>query len=131
MLRNLFAIILAVIAGLAVAKFIEGVIGGGVAPEDTAGAREQVGLVVGWFVGAFAASGIALLIGRRWAPLGWLAAATVLFAASITLMTFSLPLLLWPASAAAAAAGGGLAIRLLKAQHQYPQKNPSETLFDD
>ncbi len=126
MLRNLVAVILATVIGLTVAKFIEGLIGGGVA----AGAREFGGLVAGYFAGAFIAAAIALLIGRRWVPLGWLGAATILFASVITLATFSLPLLLWPLSAAACGAGGWLAVTLLKAEMQYRQGKQDETLFD-
>jgi hypothetical protein len=130
MLRNLLAIIVATIAGLAIAKFVEGAIGGGAAPGETIAGAEQAGLVIGWGVGAFVAAALALAIGRRWAPLGWLGAGTIFFAAAITLMTFSLPLLLWPTSAAATGAGGWLAIKLLKAQYAYPNASPKATLFD-
>jgi len=131
MLRNLFAIILATIIGLAVARLVEGVIGGGVAPGETADAKALIGLSIGYFVGAFVAAGLALLIGRRWAPLGWLGAGTVLFAAVITLLTFKLPLFLWPVSAAACGAGGWLAIRLLKGAMQFSASGKTESLFDD
>ncbi len=130
MLRNLIAIIIATIAGLAVARFVESLIGGGVAPGEAADARELAGLAAGYFVGAFAAAALALLIGRRWAPLGWLGAITIGFAAVITLVSFKLPLLLWPASAAACAAGGWCAIKLLRAQYEHPQAKPKETFFD-
>ncbi len=130
MLRNLVAIILATIVGLAIAKLIEGVIGGGVPPGEAASARELAGLAAGYFGGAFVAAAIALLIGRRWAPLGWLGAATILFAAFITLTTFSLPLILWPLSVAACGAGGWLAVRLLRADMQYRQGKQNESLFD-
>lgn len=130
MLRNLAAIIPATIIGLAVAKFIEGLIGGGAAPGIAVNAREIAGLAIGYFGGAFTAAVIALLIGRRWAPLGWLGASTILFAAIITLATFKLPLVLWPLSAAACGAGGWLAVKLLKAEMQYRQDNQKESLFD-
>ncbi len=131
MLRNLAAIILATIIGLALAKFIEGVLGGGVAPGEAASAQEYLGLTVGYLIGAFAASLIALLVGRRWAPLGWLSAATIFFAAVITILSFKLPLWVWPLSAAACAAGGWLAGRLLKAERQYRPGKPKESLFDN
>ena len=131
MLRNLLAIIVATVAGLAIAKFIEGLIGGGVAPGEAAAGREIAGLAVGYLVGAFIAATLAMLIGRRWAPLGWLGAATIGFAAVITLMSFNLPWVLWPLSAAACAAGGWGSIKLLKAQYQLPNAKPKETLFDD
>lgn len=130
MLRNLAAIILATIIGLSVAKLIESMIGGGVPPGEAASARELAGLCVGYFGGAFTAAIIALLIGRRWAPLGWLGASTTLFAAIITLATFKLPLVLWPASAAACGAGGWLAIKLLKAQMHHRTNAQNGSLFD-
>lgn len=129
MLRNLLAIIVATIAGLAIAKFIEGALGGGVDPGAGADPREQVALVAGYLLGAFSAALIAMVAGRRWAALGWLGAATVFFAAAITLITFKLPLLLWPASAAACAFGGWAGVRLLKAPMAYPH-DKRETLFD-
>ncbi len=131
MLRNLAAIIVAAIAGLIVAKFAEALIGGGVAPGEAADGGNLAGLVAGYFIGAFIAASIALLIGRRWAPLGWLAAATILFNAIITMTTFKLTLFLWPVSIAACAAGGWLAIRLLKASTSSPQNNRKESLFDN
>lgn len=130
MLRNLLAIILASIAGLTVAKFVESLTGGGVQPGEAVGLQYQAGLVLGYLFGAFTAAALALLIGKRWAPLGWLGAATVFFAAGITLLTFKLPLLLWPASAVATLAGGWLAVKLLKAQSQYPHASPKEKIFD-
>lgn len=130
MLRNLAAIILATIVGLALARFVEGLIGGGVVAGEAASAKDLVGLSIGYFVGAFVAAGLALLVGRRWAPLGWLGAATILFAAILTLTTFKLPLILWPASAAACGAGGWLAIKLLKGTMPYPASNKNESLFD-
>ncbi|MEM8771098.1 MAG: hypothetical protein AAGD92_05545 [Pseudomonadota bacterium] len=130
MLRNLLAIIVATIIGLSVAKFVEGAFGGGVAPEEVASAIDQLGLVVGWFVGSFIAAVLALLVGKRWAPLGWLAAGTIFFAAIITLVSFPLSFLLWPASAAATAAGGFAAIKLLNAQTSHPGSENKNGLFD-
>lgn len=130
MLRSLIAIVIATIIGLSIAKFIESLVGGGVAPGEAASARQLGGLAVGYFAGAFVAALIALLIGRRWAPLGWLGAGTILFAAILTLATFKLPLILWPACAAACGAGGWLAVKLLKARMQYRTSKQNESLFD-
>ena len=64
MLRSLFAVIVAVIAGLGAAKFLEGGL------EAVSGAQDGAGysfiLAASWFFGAFVAALIALLIGRRW-----------------------------------------------------------------
>ena len=131
MLRNLVAIIVATIVGLAAAKFLEALVGGGAAPGEAASAGALIGLVAGYLAGAFVAAALALLIGRRWAPLGWLGAATIGFAAVITLVSFNLPWFLWPASAAACAAGGWCAVTLLRAKTQQPQTKPNESLFDN
>lgn len=130
MLRNLVAIIPATIAGLAVAKVIESLLSGGVTPSSAVGLGYQLALTLGYLTGAFAAAAIALVIGKRWAPIGWLASATIFFAAVITMVTFSLPLLLWPLSLAACMAGGWLAIRLLKATNAPARRNEAESLFD-
>lgn len=134
MLRSLTAVIVATIVGLTAAKFVEG---SGTArlalnPGDAApSATYQALLVAGWALGAFAAALTALLIGRRWAPLGWLAAATILFAACMTVMTFALSWVLWPASAAATALGGFLAVRLLRASYASPGKSRKGSVFGE
>ncbi|MEO1252434.1 MAG: hypothetical protein AAFW81_08830 [Pseudomonadota bacterium] len=127
MIRNLIVIIIASIVGLAAAKFTESIVGGNAG--DAAGARYIAGLVVGYFLGAFIAAAIALIGGRRWAPLGWLGAATIFFGAVITMVTYALPFIMWPASAAACALGGWIAIRLLKAE-AAPPATGGEGLFD-
>ena len=137
MLRSLGAVLIATIVGLTVSKFVEGaaqaILG---APPQIDGGTLIVGdgyggvLVVAWTIGAFVAACCALLIGRRWAPLGGLAAATVFFSAAIALMSFSLHWILWPISALATAGGGFAAIRLLRAKARYPEKNQKRVLFD-
>lgn len=130
MIRSLAAIIVATVSGLAFAKFLEGLIGGGVSEGGLLIRAEQAGLVIGYFGGAVLASGLSLLIGQRWAPLGWLGAATILFAATLTLLGARAPWCLWPLSAIACAAGGWIAVRALKAPMAYPQKPQREKLFD-
>ncbi|MBB5519979.1 hypothetical protein [Amphiplicatus metriothermophilus] len=120
MLRSLLAVIVAVIAGLAVAKLVESAglalrISGDGAADFHAGA-----LIVGWGLGAFVAAFAALLMARRWAPVGWLAAATILFQAVMTLMNAVLPLWAWLGAVLTIGAGGWAAIRLTKASHARP-----------
>lgn len=138
MLRSLVAVIVAVITGLAAAKFVEafgqGMLhegAGGVAEGGSVSGSYQALLAAGWFVGAFVASALALLIGKRWAPLGVLAAGTVLFAAIITQITFTMSWFLWPMSAIATAAGGFLALKALKATRAYPLPSRSKAPFSD
>lgn len=111
MLRSIVAIIVAVIAGLAVARTVEAVglaaIG---APQREAYAAL---LLAGWCMGAFAATGIALLIAQRWAPVGALAAATMLLQALLSGAAFG-PLLIVVAALLIAGAGYG-AILLTRA----------------
>lgn len=136
MLRSLFAIIVAVIAGLSVARFIEAAtaslraspasLGDGALPFD-----HQLTLVVGWFVGAAVASALALLLGRKWAPLGFLASGTILFSAIITILTFSLNwLIAAPAAIATAFAAYGVHI-LMKPQMDYPQGKAKRDYFSE
>ncbi len=133
MLRSLIAIIVAAITGLVAAKFIEGAAqaGLGLNAEATATFPYQLVLIVAWGVGAFAAALTALLIGRRWAPLSWLAAASILFAASMTIFSFSLSWILWPATALATGAGALAANKLVKAKKAYPAANKPQGLFRD
>lgn len=137
MLRSLGAVLIATFVGLTVSKFVEGAgqaIWG--APPQIDGGTFVVGdiygaiLVVAWAIGAFVAASCALLMGRRWAPLGGLAAATVFFSAAIALMSFSLHWILWPISALATAGGGFAAIRLLRAKARYPEKKQKRAYFD-
>ena len=125
MLRSLIAVVVAVLVGLVTAKFVEGAGQSGLgldAGAPRAGAYQLL-LLSSWGLGAFAAAASAILIGRRWAPLGWLGAASVFLQASVTLITYNLSWLLWPASAIAACAGGYLAMRLLRAQTTIPGGN--------
>lgn len=136
MLRSLIATIAATIVGLAAAKFVEGAGTAGLAldapnREEPASLAYHILLVAGWGIGAFAAAATALLIGRRWAPLGWLAAATIFFAAVMTAMTHALSWLLWPGSAAATALGGLAAVRLLRAPNAPPAKGRERSLFGE
>ncbi len=129
MIRSLFAVIVAVISGLGAAKLVEGA---GVYFLHAAplSAAHQGLLIAGWLAGAFVSALIALLLGRRWAPLGGLAAASVFLAAFITLIANPLNWLLWPAAAIATALGGFAAIRLTGAQGSHPALRKKDGLFD-
>ena len=137
MLRSLFAIIVANIVGVAVAKLIENM--GMTAfppPSDIdVASRESIlyvwsfmpagyklMLAAGWLIGALAASSVALLLGRRWAPLGWLGAACIGFHATMTLFYFPAELWLWFASIFSVAAGGLAGHVLWHPTMAFPQK---------
>lgn len=129
MLRSLFAVIVAVIAGLGAARFLEG----GLAAISGAqgGAGYSFILAASWFFGAFVAALIALLIGRRWAPVGGLAAGTIFFSAFITMLPGTLGWWLWPMAAIATAAGGWLALRIGGAKAAPFSGAKKEDVFPD
>ncbi len=138
MLRSLFSIIAAVIIGLTAAKFVEG--GGAALLADgenplvsgqPLSASYHLVLAAGWLAGAFIAATTALLLGKRWAPLGWLAGGCIFFSACLTIMTFSLSWVLWPVAAMATVAGAFAAIKLLKATTAHPATMAEKELFGD
>lgn len=130
MIRSLFAVIVAVITGLGAARLVEGA---GAALFDAApmSPAYQGVLVAGWLTGAFAAALLALLLGRRWAPLGGLAAASVFLAAFIALISNTLSWLLWPGAMLATALGGFAAIKLTGAKASHPALRKKDGLFDE
>lgn len=131
MLRSLIAVVAAVLVGLTTAKFIEGAgqAGLGLDPAAPATTSYHLLLLGGWGIGAFAAAATAILLGKRWAPLGWLGAASVFLEAGITLLTFKLSWFLWPASTVVVLAGGFLASRLLRAETSHPTPSGEKGLF--
>ena len=92
--------------------------------------REGVWLTASWTLGAFVAAAAALLLGRRWAPLGWLAAATVFFNAIITLIGVVAPWPVWPGAGLGCLAAGWGAAKLLRARVDYPARARSAELFE-
>jgi hypothetical protein len=130
MLRSLIAVVAAAIVGLATAKFIEGAAQTGMGLTEATAPAYQFALFVGWGLGAFAAAATALLMGKRWAPLGWLAAAGVFLIAALAMISFSASWLLWPAAMLATGGGGFAAVRLLRARTSLPVKASQKGLFD-
>lgn len=129
MLRSLAAVIIAIIAGLTLAKIIEGG-GAALAGATPQSATYQVLLALSWFAGAFAAGVIALLIAKRWAPVGIIAASSMFLSAFTALTSTPLSWLLWPASILATGVGAHLAILATKATFASPVKNSKGGLFE-
>ncbi|WDI31192.1 hypothetical protein PUV54_14670 [Hyphococcus flavus] len=130
MLRSLVAVIIAVVAGLAVAKLIEG----GAAALMQASASStiyQAFLALSWFTGSFSAALIALFIARRWVPVGVIAAASMFVSAIVVLVSSPLHWILWPAAAVLTFCGGALAIKVTSASYALPQQNSKDGLFDE
>ena len=88
MVRSLIAVIIAVIFGLAVANGFERV---GLAWDGLSPIGFDSFLLAGWGTAAFVAAIIALLIGRKWAPLGWLAAAAMVLFGLASSAVMALP----------------------------------------
>lgn len=148
MLRSLAAILVAVLVGLTSAKFVEGAgmaaIGDAASieqfedvDESTEGAVKRIVsgsvaslLVFSWAFSSFVASALALFIGKRWAPVGWLAAMTIAFNALVSLLGATVPWWLWPFGILATVLGGFAAIKVLNASYAYPMPKKADGLFE-
>ena len=130
MIRSLAAVIIAVIAGLSAAKLMEG---GGAAVIDAPAPFAVYSALVSmsWFGGAFVAALLAMLIGKRWAPLGILAAASIFLGAVLALFSNPLGWWMWPAALVATALGGFGAVRILGAGFLHPDIHRKDGLFDE
>lgn len=134
MLRSLLAVIAAVIAGLTVARFIEAGLSGVLPAHDNdTSLAYYLALAGSWTAGAFTAAMTAILIGRRWAALGWLGASTMLFSAVMTILTAKLPWVLFPGAFLGAIAAAYIAVKITGANYQRPENKtaPGQGLFDD
>lgn len=130
MIRSLIAVIIAVIAGFALAKTVEGA-GAAMTGAAPGAVAYDLVLLLGWLAGAFVAALLALAIGAKWAPLGAVAAGSILFGAVITLFSYPMDWFMWPGALAAAALGGYGAIRLAGARKEHPALTRKTGLFDD
>ena len=126
MIRSLLAIIVATVTGFASAKFVEG------AGLSLGGAGvHNIALLLGWGIGAFVAAVTALIIGQRWAPLGWLAAATVLLASVLALSAGQTAIYMWPVAFGLITAGAFGAQKITGARATLTIQNKASGLFDD
>lgn len=130
------AAVMAVLVGLTTSKFIEGagqayLNNAPILTEGTVSVTLSYQMLVlfSWGVGAFAAAAIALWLGKRWAPLGGLGAASVGLSALLALSTFPLSWWMWPGAALVIGAGGFAAVKLLRAKNEYPGKISNHGLF--
>lgn len=130
MIRSLIAVIIAVIAGFALAKTVEGA-GAAMAGAVPGSAAYDITLLAGWLAGAFAAALIALLVGAKWAPLGAVAASSIFLGAVITLFSYPMDWFMWPGALIAAALGGYGAVKLTGARAEHPALRRRSGLFDD
>ncbi len=129
MLRSLAAAIIAVIVGLTAAKLVEA-LGAGLAGAAPAQAAYAGILAASWFAGAFIAGVVALLIARRWAPVGMIASSAIFLSAFAALISAPLAWIAWPASVLATALGGLAAIKATGARFAPPQPAAKEGFLD-
>ena len=136
MLRSLIAVLVSVLVGLTAAKFLEGGLAaltgveGILSREEELPAAYQVILVFAWFVGALIAAAIAVLMGRKWAPLGWVASVTILFNAIMTITAASVSWWMWLTAPVVTLIAGAIAIRVLNAQNTPFEKSPSPRFLE-
>lgn len=125
MFRSLIAIVVAVLAGLVFAQGVERLTHGLGLPQSAA-------LLASWGGASFVAAGAALFIGRRWAPLGWLAAASMFLLAVVTVAGGAASWLLIPVALALTALGGFAAVKATRATYAPPivVKKPKPGLFE-
>ncbi len=145
MLRSLIAVIAGVVLGVVVVKGVE-MVGMAVFPPPDLGIdfsnpetlkdREAMGrfiqavppggkiaVVLGWFLGALGGGVTALLIGRKWSPLGWIVAGAI-FLLSVTNF-FAFPHPLWMvAGAVFSALLGGFGATALTGSKFAPPRAP-------
>ncbi|MEM9170215.1 MAG: hypothetical protein AAGC56_11240 [Pseudomonadota bacterium] len=136
MARSIVGVVIAVVAAMFVAAGFERV--AGVAAPLADGVRPtavyQLLIAVGWAASAFVAAAIALFVGRRWAPIGGLASASIGLLAVQGLAAGGLAWWMWPLSLAGVAAGGYGAVRVLKAPSDpnvalRPKREGGSSLF--
>lgn len=136
MVRSLIAVVVAAVLGVATAKFVENAatilfpaIAANSVAVGTLSAGYTLALLASWGLAALVASAVSLLIGRRWAPLGWLAAASMLLLAVVSALSGPSPLLLLPGAVIVTGAGGLAAVKLLKATTAPPIETRKAGLF--
>lgn len=124
MIRSLIAIVAAVVLGLAAARLVEGAavlfIPGAAPTGGDWPLAYQLALLASWGLAAFVAASASLLIGRRWAPLGWLAAASMLLLAVVSALSGPAASLLLPGALIVTGAAGYGAVKVTKAKNEAP-----------
>lgn len=124
MIRSLIAVVAAVVLGVAAAWLVEGaavLFVPGAAPNGVEWPLAyQLALLASWGLAAFVAATASLFIGRRWAPLGWLAAASMLLLAGVSALSGPAASLLLPGALIVTGAAGYAAIKLTKAKNEAP-----------
>jgi hypothetical protein len=88
----------------------------------------KLSVLFAWFGGAFGGGVAALLIARRWAPVGWVVAVTILLFAATNFSAFPHPLWMIIASIPAVLAGGQLANIVTRANYGRPPAPPKPGL---
>lgn len=141
MLRSVIAVVVGVVVG-AVTVFVLEYLGHAIFPstiqidrEDPEQMRRLVAatpfgaklfVVAGWFAGAFLGGFASLVIARRWAPVAWVVATTVLGLTATNFAIIPHPLWMEISAVVGCAFGGWLAVALLKASYGPPPQPPKQ-----
>jgi len=145
-LRSLFAVIAGVVFGVVMVKIVEAVgmalfpppdIGVDFSNPETLKDRAamarfiaavplggKIAVVVGWFLGALGGAVLALLAGRRWAPLGWIVACAIFLLSVTNFFAFPHPLWMVAGAVFAALLGGFGATALTGSTFAPPRAAP-------
>ncbi|WP_425408661.1 hypothetical protein [Hyphococcus sp.] len=129
MLRSFIAVIVAVVAGLTTAKFAEGA-GAGLLNSAPPSGAYQIILLISWFAGAFIAGCVALIIARRWAPVGIIASASIFISAVAAMLASPMNWLVWCGAVAVTFAGSYISILITHARFSFPDKPAKTGLFE-
>ena len=134
MLRTLAGVLAGTLVGLSVARFIEGAGAALMGFSLEPGASFPLGflllLVFSWGAGAFCGCATALLIARRWAPVGGIAGASTMLLAVIVMASNGLAWWLWPLSTIVISGASMGAIHMLGAvQSRTPPQEESKVPF--
>jgi hypothetical protein len=125
MIRSLIAIIAAIFGGLAFAQAVERLALGFGLPQSAA-------LLASWGGASFIAAGAALLLGWRWAPLGWLAAASMFLLSVVSIAEGGASWMIAPGALVVTGLGGWAAVKATGASYAPPfaAKKPKPGLFE-
>ncbi|NWG93432.1 MAG: hypothetical protein HXY21_13155 [Parvularculaceae bacterium] len=139
MVRSIIGVLVGVIIGAFIVLAVEAVSHQAFPPPAAFDAKDagavaalplgaKLSVLFAWFSGAFGGAVAALAIARRWAPAGWVVAATILLFAATNFAAFPHPLWMIIASIPATLAGGQLAILLTRANYGRPPAPPKPGL---
>jgi hypothetical protein len=85
----------------------------------------KLAVVAGWFLGVVAGGIAALLVGKRWAPLAWIVAATIFLLCVVNFASMPHPVWMMVGAVFSALIGGWLAIKFVGAPARAMPATPT------